>query len=117
MEPMANRPNKAFELLAIPKRNLPQLGVRYRVYSTATQYQVVDAPTAMEALKTLGIQSAYKITRDAPLWGNVLAGEMLGSNDVSMPGSQTIERETEGTSLLMAVEHTTENGEQAAPQA
>lgn len=62
-----------FEELVIPRRELNNLSdMRYRVYSNAAQFDIIDAVSALDALQKSGMAKAYKIERHNPLADNVL---------------------------------------------
>lgn len=67
-----NAPQTSFESLAIPRKDLPQVVSKYRVYSNPQDYVVVDASTAIGALDASGLTNAYKITREDPMAYNLL---------------------------------------------
>lgn len=54
-----------FESLELPHKEVPHLmGVRYRVYSDATNYQQIEAANALEALQKSGLSNPVRIERD-----------------------------------------------------
>lgn len=65
--------NETFATWDLPRRDTPQLLVsRYRVYSDARNYVMVEAENAMEALKLSGQKQAQRIERDILFFNNVL---------------------------------------------
>lgn len=54
-----------FEELNLPRRQVPELmGGRYFVYSSPTEYQLVDAGSALEAIQKSGLKEVYRLQRD-----------------------------------------------------
>ena len=70
-------PRVPFEELVIPRRELPKLGGRYRVYKDVGNYITVEAASALEAFKQSGMPQAHRIQRDAIYLTNVLNLEAL----------------------------------------
>lgn len=68
-----------FEALLIPRRELPQFGARYRVYKDAGNFILVEADSALEALKAYGVGQVHRIERDAIYLNNVLAPQALAN--------------------------------------
>ena len=64
---MDEQNRKPFEAIGLPRRDVAEPGCRYRVYSNADEFVLVEAQTAMEALAMAGRATAYRIMRDEPL--------------------------------------------------
>lgn len=56
-----------FQSLPLPRKDVPQTVCKYRVYSNAQEFIVVDAATAIGALDASGYANAYKIVREDPM--------------------------------------------------
>lgn len=62
-----------FEELIIPRRDMFDVtGSYYRVYSDSKNYTLVEATSALDALRNNGISKAYKIERHNPMGDNVI---------------------------------------------
>ena len=58
-----NQPSSAanFEDIAIPSKDIPYEGKRYRVYKNEREFILVNAASALEAIRNSGIQNIYKL--------------------------------------------------------
>jgi len=81
-------PREAFEELVIPRKELPQLSGRYRVYKDASDYITVEAGSALEALKLCGLPKVHRIERDAIYLTNVLNLQALSNTPA--PAAPTV---------------------------
>jgi hypothetical protein len=62
---MKSTVNESFEMLSLPKRDFPQLAMgNYRVYKNTSEFLLVAAGTALEAMQASGLTQVYKIERD-----------------------------------------------------
>lgn len=65
--------NEPFESLSLPRKDLPQQMVsRYRVYKDPENYDIIEAISALDALKASGKEEVYKVERDTLKLYNVL---------------------------------------------
>ena len=74
---MTHMTPEAFETLPIPRKDLPQLGTRYRVYKDPENFILVEAASALEALKACGMEPVHRIERDTIHLNNVLNVQAL----------------------------------------
>jgi len=62
-----------FEELIIPRRDMFNIAeTRYRVYFDAKNYKLIEAVSALDALRSSGISKAYKIERHNPMGDNII---------------------------------------------
>lgn len=62
-----------FQSLSLPHKDLPEAaGSRYRVYSDAKNFVVVEADNAQDALAASGLAKAHRILRESLFRDNVL---------------------------------------------
>ena len=76
MENMENS-HRPFEQLSIPRKAMDGTVSRYRIYKNASEFSLVEASTALEALSAAGEKNVYKIVRDDPMGYNLLRSEEL----------------------------------------
>lgn len=68
-----NHSEQNFEELIIPRKDLQDIAVsRYKVYKDVKDYILVEASSALDALKKSGINSVYKVQRYDPMDENVI---------------------------------------------
>ncbi len=62
-----------FEELFIPRRETQgDSATRYRVYTDAKNYKLVEAVSALDAITNSGVARAYKIERHNPMGENII---------------------------------------------
>jgi hypothetical protein len=66
----------SFETLPLPKKDSLSTAGSYRVYKDATDFTMIAASTALEAMKTSGMEAIYKIERYDLSSNNVLDPKM-----------------------------------------
>lgn len=70
------------EALAVRRATMADADkVRYRVYTSKTEYIAVIAESALMALRVAGVNEPYRIVRDLPTQGVAIAAERMVAGD------------------------------------
>jgi hypothetical protein len=79
------KPPSQLEAMAVRRATVADADkVRYRVYSTATDYIAVIAESALMAVKVAGISKPHKIVRDLPSEGIAIEAQKMANIDASV---------------------------------
>lgn len=83
---------QTFETLPLARREIPQPKDKhfYRIYKDAVEFTIVEAITALEALKVSGLSNVYKVLRETLDSHNVLTPDasakmLLGGGETPPP--------------------------------
>ncbi len=68
--------------------------VRYRVYTTKTEFIAVIAESALMALRVAGVAEPYRIVRDLPTEGVAIAAERMEAGDSGLRVNLATEKVT-----------------------
>lgn len=83
---MENEQQTPFEQLPMPRREVPQLVVcKYRIYTDAATFTIVEAATALQAMEVAGVKNAYKVLREDPMAANLIDNSALEMNGAATP--------------------------------
>ncbi|MFW0777014.1 MAG: hypothetical protein ACN2B6_04770 [Rickettsiales bacterium] len=81
---------ESFEELPMPRKDVAQLSMgSYRIYKNAKEFVTVQASSAIEALQTSGVKSAYKIERDSFDHTKILGASDWGDSKTEQPKEST----------------------------
>ncbi len=73
-----------FEMLELPRRVISDAAVTgYRVYTSASEFVMIEAALASEAIAKSGIEKPYKVVRTALEIGTVLESALLKPVDIA----------------------------------
>ena len=80
---MENNIPEEFAELSIPKRSLANKdsGMKYRVYTDPHNFMMVNADTALEAIRKSGINNPFRIIRDSTYYEKMLSEDMISLSD------------------------------------
>jgi hypothetical protein len=83
-----NTHTSAFESLTLPRKEVAQMATsRYRVYTDASNFTLVDGGSALEALQASGQKQAHHIQRETIFLHNVLKVDALVQPAVPAPAA------------------------------
>lgn len=69
----------SFSSFQMPRKEMHDLDVtRYRVYRTASEYVMVAADSAAEAMQKAGVVGPLKVQREFPLYRTLLTPDWIG---------------------------------------
>jgi len=77
--PVEMQTNDAFTPMQLPRRDMPELEIcHYRIYKSAKEYVIVEAASAVEAMRVAGIGRPYRVLREVALHKTLLASRWIG---------------------------------------
>ncbi len=102
--------DQEFQPLELPRKGLPPSNNQYRVYKDEKEFNIVEAASALEALKASGLQKAHRIQRESILEHTLIDLKKLGVTEGTPSGTEDIKPPGE-TSVPAAAEAKPADGE------
>lgn len=95
---------QGMEALAVRRATMADAGkVRYRVYTSATEYIAVIAESALMAMRVSGVAEPQRIVRDLPTEGVSIAAERMEAGDSGVRVNLATEKSTQDKNMVTSL--------------
>lgn len=101
---MVKTNGQGMEALAVRRATMADAGkVRYRVYTSATEYIAVIAESALMAMRVAGVAEPQRIVRDLPTEGVSIAAERMEAGDSGVRVNLATEKSSQEKNMVTSM--------------